>query len=96
MLLQHFIDLHIPHAHVYAATTASAVLNCDGALPKLLDLLTHTSDIEKLNSSLLTATAQVTLTRVPSLDEIKEVIDKVSSLNSIKYTLLSSGWGGPG
>lgn len=61
-----------------AATTASAVLNCEGALPKLLQLLARTSDVEKLNSSLLTASAQVTLTHVPSLDEIKEVINKVS------------------
>ncbi len=64
---------------VGAATTASAVLNCEGALPKLLELLARTSDAEKLNSSLLTASAQVTLTQVPSLDEIKEVIDKVST-----------------
>ena len=61
-----------------AATTASAVLNCEGALPKLLQLLARTADVEKLNSSLLTASAQVTLTHVPSLDEIKEVINKVS------------------
>ncbi len=66
------------HAMCGAATTASAVLNCEGALPKLLELLARTSDAEKLNSSLLTASAQVTLTQVPSLDEIKEVIDKVS------------------
>ena len=64
---------------VRAATTASAVLNCEGALPKLLELLESTSDAAKLNSSLLTASAQVTLTQVPSLDEIKAVIDKVSN-----------------
>ena len=63
---------------VCAATTASAVLNCEGALPKLLELLVHSSNGEKLNSRLLTASAQVTLTQVPSLDEIKEVIEKVS------------------
>lgn len=61
-----------------AATTASAVLNCEGALPKLLQLLLHTSDAGKLAGSLLTASAQVTLTRVQSLDEIKAVIDSVS------------------
>lgn len=61
-----------------AATTASAVLNCEGALPKLLQLLRHTSDAEKLAGRLLTASAQVTLTQVPSLDEIKKVIDSVS------------------
>ncbi len=71
-----------------AATTASAVLNCEGALPKLLELLARTSDAEKLNSSLLAASAQVTLTQVPSLDEINEVIDKVSTqaLNSLDCT----------
>ena len=73
---------------VHAATTASAVLNCEGTLPKLLDLLACTSDAEKLNSSLLSASAQVTLTQVPSLDEIKEVIDKVNTeaLNSLNCT----------
>jgi len=71
---------------VGAATTASAVLNCEGALPKLLELLARTSDAEKLNSSLLTASAQVTLTQVPSLDEIKEVIDKVSTQALISLT----------
>ena len=64
---------------MHAATTASAVLNCEGALPKLLELLESTSDAAKLNSSLLTASAQVTLTHVPSLDEIKAVIERVST-----------------
>jgi len=71
---------------VGAATTASAVLNCEGALPKLLELLARTSDAEKLNSSLLTASAQVTLTQVPSLDEIKEVINKVTTQALISST----------
>lgn len=61
-----------------AATTASAVLNCEGALPKLLQLLVRTSDAGKLAGSLLSASAQVTLTQVPSLDDIKAVIDLVS------------------
>ena len=61
-----------------AATTASAVLNCEGALPKLVQLLSRTSDSAKLAGSLLTASAQVTLTQVPTLDEIKAVIDLVS------------------
>ena len=67
---------------MHAATTASAVLNCDGALPKLLELLETTSDAAKLNSSLLAASAQVTLTHVPSLDEIKAVIERVSTLTA--------------
>ena len=53
------------------------MLNCEGALPKLLQLLSRASDVGKLASSLLTASAQVTLTQVPSLDEIKAVIDLV-------------------
>lgn len=61
-----------------AATTASAVLNCEGALPKLLQLLLRTSDAGKLAGSLLSASAQVTLTQVPSLNDIKTVIDLVS------------------
>ena len=79
---------------VDAATTASAVLNCEGALPKLLELLACTSDAEKLNSSLLSASAQVTLTQVPSLDEIKEVIDKVNTeaLTSLKTQLYTSSF----
>ena len=67
------------HKHMLcAATTASAVLNCEGALPKLLQLLLRTSDAGKLAGSLLSASAQVTLTQVPSLDDIKAVIDLVS------------------
>ncbi|KAL3161302.1 hypothetical protein ABBQ38_009658 [Trebouxia sp. C0009 RCD-2024] len=65
------------------ATTASAVLNCEGALPKLLQLLRHTSDAEKLAGRLLTASAQVTLTQVPSLDEIKKVIDSAKGESSV-------------
>lgn len=61
-----------------AATTASAVLNCEGALPKLLQLVLCTSDAGKLAGSLLTASGQVTLTQVPSLDDIKAVIELVS------------------
>lgn len=61
----------------HAATTASAVLNCEGALPQLLQLLGRTAQADKLALKLLTASAQVTLTHVPSLDEIKQVIDKV-------------------
>lgn len=63
---------------VLAATTASAVLNCEGALPKLLQLLKRTAHADKLTHKCLTASAQVTLTHVPSLDEIKQVIDEVT------------------
>lgn len=65
------------------ATTASAVLNCEGALPKLLELLESTSDAANLNSSLLTASAQVTITHVPSLDEIKAVIERAKGTSSV-------------
>ena len=64
---------------VLAATTASAVLNCEGALPKLLQLLKRTAHADKLTQKCLTASAQVTLTHVPSLDEIKQVIDEVTT-----------------
>lgn len=66
-----------------AATTASAVLNCEGALPKLLQLLHRTPHAEKLTHKVLTASAQVTLTHVPSLDEIKQVIDEVRSASAV-------------
>ena len=74
MILIHEAEGDVCHA----ATTASAVLNCEGALPKLLQLLSRTEDAGKLSSRLLQASAQVTLTQVPTLDEIKAVIDMVS------------------
>lgn len=56
------------------------MLNCEGALPKLLQLLARTGSAERLADKILTASAQVTLTHVPSLDEIKQVIGEVSDV----------------
>ena len=61
-----------------AATTASAVLNCEGAPARLLHLVADSDDADSMAKLVAQALAVVSPTTTPTFDEIKDVLNMVS------------------
>ena len=61
-----------------AATTASAVLNCEGAPARLLHLVADSDDADAMAKLVAQALAVVRPTTTPTFDEIKDVLNMVS------------------
>ena len=67
-----------------AATTASAVLNCEGAPARLLHLVADSDDADAMAKLVAQALAVVRPTTTPTFDEIKDVLNMVSCQLSSK------------
>ena len=61
-----------------AATTASAVLNCEGAPARLLHLVADSDDADAMAKLVAQALAVVRPTTTPTFDEIKDVLNMVN------------------
>ena len=69
---------YLSEACLPAATTASAVLNCEGAPARLLHLVADSGDADAMAELVAQSLAVVRPTTTPTFDEIKDVLNMVS------------------
>ena len=82
---------HSPLACLAAATTASAVLNCEGAPARLLHLVADSNDADAMAQLVAQALAVVRPTTTPTFDEIKDVLNMVNCHLSSESTGCGGG-----